>query len=208
MSRTALFAAAKAWDAPSARRILAAKPALATATDASGRAALHVCAKRSYVEYRAESAQGMATVRALLDAGTPFDLVHPIPEERTTFPATPLWYAVAHGRNPVMTRFFLDLGATPDHCLFAAVWTDDVDILAMLIAAGAPLEPNAFGATPLVYAAQLGREASIRVLVAAGAAIGVVDHRGRSPYQLARARKVSAATLALLQGDGSAATPA
>lgn len=199
MSRSALFEAAKAWDVATARRLLAARPDLAIVSDPSARYALHYCAKRTYVEHRAESDAGIETAQALVDAGTRFDVVQPILEDGEIFPATPLWYAVAHGRNPVMTRFFLDLGATPDHCLFAAVWNDDADILAMLLAAGAPIDPVADGATPLVYAARLGREASIRVLVGGGAARDAVDGKGRAPLQLAMAKKVSAETLALLR---------
>lgn len=200
MSRTALFDAAKAWDAAAVRRVLAEKPALATATDPNGRVALHVCAKRSYPGHHRESAAGIATMRALLEGGTPFDIVHAIPEDGATFPATPLWYAVAHGRNPPMTRQLLDLGARPDHCLFGAVWYDEADILQMLLDAGAPIDPVVEGATPLVYAARLGRLESIRTLVKAGASIDATDRKGRTPYLLAREKKVPTAVLGLLQG--------
>ena len=62
-----------------------------------------------------------ATIHAFLDRGTPFDIVHPIIEDDAVFPATPLWYAVAHGDNAAMARLLLDLGARPDRSLFTAV---------------------------------------------------------------------------------------
>lgn len=198
MSKTALFKAAWAWDTATLRRVLERSPALVEVLDASGRRALHVCAKRPWPEHKAESAQGLETLHWLIEAGTPADVIQPIPEDREIFPATPLWYAVAHGRNPVMTRVLLDLGCSPEHCLYAAVWNDDVDILQMLITAGAPLERRAEGATPLLYAARLGREASVRVLLASGADSAAVDRKGLNALQLARRNKRPDSLLSLL----------
>lgn len=198
MSRTALFKAAWNWDTATLVRVLERSPALIEAQDASGRRALHVCAKRPWPEHKAESVQGLETLRVLIEAGTPADVVQPIPEDGEIFPATPLWYAVAHGRNPEMTRVLLDRGCSPQHCLFAAVWTDDVDILQMLIRAGAPLERRSEGVTPLLYAARLGREASVRALLTAGADNTAVDRKGLSALQLARRNKRADTLLSLL----------
>lgn len=198
MSKTALFKAAWNWDTAALARVLERSPALVEALDASGRRALHVCAKRSWPQHRAESDQGLESLRMLIEAGTPADVVQPIPEDHGIFPATPLWYAVAHGRNPLMTRVLLDRGCSPEHCLFGAVWNDDADILQMLIAAGAPLERHAEGASPLLYAARLGREASVRVLLAAGADLTAVDHKGLNALQLARRHKRADSLLRLL----------
>lgn len=198
MSKTALFKAAWNWDTATLARLLERSPDLIDALDTSGRRALHVCAKRPWPEHRAESAQGLESLRLLIAAGTPADVVQPIPEDGGIFPATPLWYAVAHGRNPAMTRVLLDRGCSPEHCLFAAVWTDDVDILQMLIHAGAPLERRSEGVTPLLYAARLGREASARTLLGAGADLGAVDRKGLNAQQLARRNKRPQSLLSLL----------
>lgn len=87
MSKTALFNAAAGWDEASIRRVLAAKPALVRQRDARGRLAIHLCARRSWPAHRDESAHGMASLPALIDAGTAFDAVHPIPEAGEIFPA-------------------------------------------------------------------------------------------------------------------------
>jgi uncharacterized protein len=180
--------------------VLSAQPGLATAADPrTGRVALHECAKRRYVDHTDDAAAGMATVHPFLDGGTPFDIVHPIAEGDAVFPATPLWYAVAHGDNAAMARLFLDLGASPDRCVFAAVWTDNAEIMIMLLDAGAPVDAFEEGATPLIYAARLGREAVMPLLVAAGADRTATDHKGRNALRLARARKVSPHVLEMLQ---------
>jgi hypothetical protein len=71
------------------------------------------------------------------------------------------------------------------------VWNDNAEIMVMLLEAGAPVDSWEEGATPLIYAARLGREAVIPVLVAAGADRSAVDRKGRNLFRLARARKVS-----------------
>ena len=69
----------------------------------------------------------------------------------------------------------------------------------MLLEADAPVDPWEEGATPLIYAARLGREAVIPVLVAAGADRSAVDRKGRNPFRLARAGKVSPRVLETLE---------
>lgn len=98
-----------------------------------------------------------------------------------------------------MTRFLLDLGSDPRHCLFAAVWNDGADILRMLIDAGAVLDVRADGVTPLLYAARLGRVATLRVLLDAGADLRATDRKGNTPYRLARRSGVPPDLLARLQ---------
>lgn len=181
------------------RRVLAASPALIEAQDARGRRAIHVCARRSWPAHSDESPSGLACLDVLIDAGTPFDAVQPIADDGELFPATPLWYAVAHGQNRPMARRLLDLGANPRHCLFAAVWNDDAQMLQMLLQAGAVTEVRAQGVTPLLYAARLARSATLAVLLDAGADRHARDRKGRSALALARGAHLGADWLARLQ---------
>src|SRR3954454_22059542 len=96
-SKTALFAAAKRWDAASVTALLKAVPALVTATDPKGRTALHLaCATRP--ARGLGEANGIAAVTALLKAGADLEAEVPMPNEGD-FRATPVWYAVARGEN-------------------------------------------------------------------------------------------------------------
>jgi len=198
MSKTALFKAVKQWDAAETRRLLSEQPTLVKAVDNSGRTALHLCAGRPLQERPGESAASLATARVLLDAGAELDAVQPIPDDGEIFPATPLWYAVARGRNPQLVKLLLKLGATPDHSLWATAWSNDAELARLLLRAGARTDLRFGGETPLVYAARLGREPVIRELLAGKASIHVKDSQGRTPYELARKKRVSAPLLAKL----------
>jgi len=198
MSKTALFSAVKQWDVAETRRLLAAQPDLVQAKDANGRTALHLCAGRPLPEHESEASASVATARTLLDAGAELDAVQPIPDDGEIFPATPLWYAVARGRNPDLVRFLLGNGANPDYCLWATAWANDVALTRLLLQAGARTELRFAGETPLVYAARLGREPVILALVAAKADIRATDTKGRTPLELARKKRVAAGVLAKL----------
>jgi uncharacterized protein len=111
VSKTALFAAAKRWDASRVSQIFATSPALLAATDPGGRAALHLaCAVKPGGSGLCE-ANGIATATALLDAGSDLEAVVPMDEDEGDFRATPIWYAVARGGNLPLVRFLLNRGA-------------------------------------------------------------------------------------------------
>jgi ankyrin repeat protein len=158
MSKTALFAAAKDWDARAVRRSLADAPDLVTARDARGRTALHICAGTPLLGHASPPAVSIATARELLKAGTDVNVVHEIPDGREVFPATPLWYALARGRNRPLARFLLKAGANPDHCLWTVIWSKEPDLVRLLLRAGSQPNVRFDGETPLIYAARLGRE--------------------------------------------------
>jgi len=117
MSKTALFDAAKGWDAAAVRRLLARSPDLIGARDARGRTALHLCAGVAVAKRPTAVAPLITTARALVGAGADLDAVHRIADGGAVFPATPLWYALARGRNGRLAHHFLAAGADPDHCL-------------------------------------------------------------------------------------------
>jgi ankyrin repeat protein len=136
VSRTALFNAARAWDAGKVTELLKKNPELIRTRDARGRSALHLCALRRWDGKSPSAHAAVATARALIAAGEDINVVHEIPDEGEIFPATPLWCAVAWGRNLPLTKMLLESGANPDWCLWAVVWSDEVIPLRMLLAAG------------------------------------------------------------------------
>ncbi|HEV7671767.1 MAG TPA: hypothetical protein VGS22_24870 [Thermoanaerobaculia bacterium] len=201
MSKTKLFALARAWDSAAVRQLLVESPDLVGARDAKGRTALHYCAGAPASSEGASARASVATARELLKAGADLNAVHEIPDHGEIFPATPLWYALARGRNGSLAEFLLQQGADPDHCLWTVIWFDEAEWVRKLLAAGSKTEIRAEGATPLIYAARLGREKAILHLVAAGANTGARDAQGRTAADLARKKRLSPAILAALDGE-------
>ncbi len=98
-SKTALFDAAKCWDAAAVKAILKVVPALVTASDSRGRMALHLACAVKAARGKLGEPNGIRTVAALLAAGAPLEAEVPMDEEEGDFRATPVWYALAR-RKP------------------------------------------------------------------------------------------------------------
>jgi ankyrin repeat protein len=163
MNRRKFFDAAGRWDVEVVRELLATEPALVHAVDERGRTALHRCARRNGAKDGGTPADGLAVAKALLAAGADPNAVHLIPDEEESFRATPLWYAVAWGRNPALVRVLLGAGAAPKGCLWACVWAQESALAKALLAAGAPLDEVFNGETPLQYATRLKRAAFVKL---------------------------------------------
>lgn len=200
MSKTALFKVCKAWDDKAAGEILAADPALIQALDPKGRTALHLCASVPLTAERSADAS-IATAKVLLAAGAELDAIQEIPDDGEIFPATALWYACSWGKNPALAAYLLAEGANPDNCLFCVVWSNDVDLLKLLLKAGSDTELRFGGETPLHYAARLGRENALLALVGAGAQTSARDRKGLTPLDHARKKQLGSKSIALLRAS-------
>jgi ankyrin repeat protein len=197
-SKTALFEAARGWDAGGVAAILAAAPALVRATDPKGRMALHLaCGVRPGTKGLGER-NGTRTATALLEAGADFEAVVPMQEDEEDFRATPVWYAVARGENLPLVRFLLKRGADASYSLWAAVWRDDAVLMRELLKCKPRLDLGAHGETPIFYAARLQRLKTLDLLVAAGADPTIRDRRGRDAVDIARARRLPKELIARL----------
>jgi len=163
VNRKRFFDAAAHWDAKAVAAGLAEDRSLARAIDERGRTPLHRCARTNGAKDGRDAAAGLEVARALLAAGADPNAVHDIPDEGGSFRATPLWYAVAWGRNPRLVRLLLDAGAAPRGCLWACVWADDLEMAKTLLKARAPLGEVFGGETPLQYAARLKRAAFVKL---------------------------------------------
>jgi len=198
MSKTALFAAAREWDARAVRQLLARSPELIGARDARGRTGLHLCAATPAPAGSGDHAQSIATVREFLKAGADIDTFHEIPDGDEIFRATALWYALARGRNESLARFLLKAGADPDYCLYTVVWSNQPDMVRLLLRAGSKTEVRFDGETPLLYAARLGREKPLLELIKGGADVSARDSKGRTAADHARRKRLPDAVLATL----------
>jgi uncharacterized protein len=187
-SKSALFDAAKAWDAAPVKALIEACPDLVRAVDPKGRAALHLaCAVKPGAPHLGE-ANGVKTVTALLEAGADLEFAAPGEEDEEDFRATPLWFAVARGENPALVQFLLKRGADASFSLWAVVWRDDDAMCRELLKNGPRLNLVAHGETPLFYAARLKRLKTLDLLIDAGADAGIADGKGRDAVDIARAR--------------------
>ncbi len=174
-SKTRLTACVKALDTGAVVAGLKSRPELLHHVDERGRNWLHLCASVD------AGMRGLDPVDAIPLAGVLLDLgidVNAAAFTGGTWRATPLWYAVSKGGNIDLARYLLASGSTPEHCLWAAVYRDDLDMVAMLLDAGAHLEAVAEAETPLLHAAKYSRFRGAKVLLEAGANPDYRDVRG------------------------------
>ena len=189
-SRTALFNAAKAWDAAAVEALLVASPDLAQATDPKGRTALHLACGVKPSSRTIGDPNGLRTVAALLKAGVPLEAEVPTNEDEGDHRSTPLWFAAAWGENLPLVQFLLKLGADPSYSLWAVVWRDDDIFCSELLKNKPRLDLRAHGETPIFYAARLKRLKTLNLLIDAGADPTIVDNKGRDAIDIARARRL------------------
>lgn len=148
-SKTRLTACVKAFDTDAVVAGLKARADLLHHTDERGRNWLHLCASVDAGNRGLDPAGAVPLAAALLEFGID---VNAAAFTEGTWRATPLWYAVARGNNIALARYLLSAGSTPEHCLWAAVYNEDLDTIAVLVEAGARLEAVAEQETPLLHA--------------------------------------------------------
>jgi uncharacterized protein len=199
-SKTALFDAAKAWDAAAVEALLEASPDLAQATDPKGRTALHLaCGVRPTGPAIGEP-NGLKTVAALLKAGAALEASAYTDADEGDHRSTPLWFAAAWGENMPLVRFLLKLGADPSYSLWAVVWRDDDVFCRELLKNKPRLNLRAHGETPIFYAARLKRLKTLDLLIKAGADPTITDDKGRDTIDIARARRLPKSLIDRLVG--------
>jgi hypothetical protein len=78
----------------------------------------------------------------LLGLGMDINAAHRVEDDGAIFPATPLWYAYARGRNEALYKRLLNNGAKPDNCWWAIAWYDDVAAAELWLEHGAVINRN------------------------------------------------------------------
>ena len=166
ISKTRLQVRVREFQVDDAIAGLREKPELLEFRDERGRNWLHLCASVDISRKRELDAQDSVRLAGdLLNLG--LDVNRPAFTEGS-WQATPLWYAVARGRNRPLAKFLLASGSTPEHCLWAACFREDTRMLGLLVDAGAPLEAVAEGETPLLGAVKHSKFKAARLLLDAG----------------------------------------
>ncbi len=198
-TKTALFDAAKRWEAGAVRVIVGAVPALATARDLKGRQALHMACAVDPKSGNLGEKNGTKTAAALLAHGAPLEAVVPMDADEGEFRANPLWYAVSRGRNLALVRFLLKQGADASYSLWSVVFRNDAVMCRELLGAKPRLDLVAHGETPIFFAARLKRLNVLPLLIEAGADPTIKDPKGRDAIDIARARRLPKDLIARLE---------
>ena len=174
-SKTRLTACVKAFDTDAVVAGLKSRPDLMHYADERGRNWLHLCASIDAHKRGLDPADAIPLAGALIDFGID---VNAAAFTEGTWRATPLWYAIARGGNIDLARYLLASGSTPEHCLWAAVYREDLDMIALLVDAGAHLDAVAEEETPLLHAVKYSRFRGAEALLEAGADPDYRDVRG------------------------------
>lgn len=202
-SPTRFLAAVRQWDADMVAAMVKERPEFATLADRSGRTPLHLVAAVDSRRARRPVSSSVATARALLAAGAQVNAVQPLADGDETFPARPLWHAIARGMNRPLTRFLLRAGADANWCFWTVVWSDDLATARLLVSHGADVNLRFHGETPLLYATRLRRTRMMRWLLSRGAEVDLPDDAGRTPLYHAVRRRHPVADISILLSHGA-----
>jgi uncharacterized protein len=179
MSRARLFRSLKSLDLEAVAAVLAGRPELLRATDDRRRNPLHfLCSLPANARTAARSIE---LARHLLGAGIGIDVPAFV---EGAFQATPLWYAISRGRNLPLARFLLQQGSTPEYCLWAAGFKDDVEAIDLLVRHGASVDPVTEDETPFLGAIKLSRFAAAERLLRHGANVNFQNSSGLTALHL------------------------
>jgi len=200
-SKTGAIDAVRSLDVDGAAAIFDTDASLLKARGHGDRNLLHLaCAVRT-TSHRSRGLQ-IRLAALLLDRGLPID------EPYGRDACTPLFEAVARARSVELVQFLLergaDVNAAPGGGLFAAAWWQDLDMLDVLIDAGADMEV-VVGVTPFLASLSWGRLDAAKHLVERGADVNVQDAKGRTALHLALEKEYDPALLTWLVRHG--ATP-
>lgn len=177
MSKTAIIEAVQNLDLGTVQKLLDAKPSLLAVTDRQGRNLLHLACCVSCERLKVSEAVSARLVNFLLDRGMEID------EPMGPDACTPLFFAVARGRNSTLVKLLIKRGASPGNApgggLFAAGWWEDLKNLDLLIRAGAKVDV-VVGVTPFFACWCWRRFEAAKFLALRGADVNHRDPKGRT----------------------------
>lgn len=176
----------RSWQAQAVKAGLASEPSLANYLDKIGKAPLHHCSEIDAAKFHLNVADSLKTARALLNAGADVNAVRIIIDDGEEFFATPLWYAVAWGKNHDLVRLLLESGARPDdNAVGSAIWDQNLRIAELLRKHGGRLDQVSQGQTPLLRTIKARRLKLLNWLIDHGANINFQDAGGYSALHYA-----------------------
>lgn len=172
MSKTRIIDAVTHLDLQETRALLERDPSLIDVTDSEGRTLLMLACAASCSRLQRPESAAARMAAFLVDRG--LDLESTVGKDS----CTPLWFAVARGRNRTVVKLLLKRGAKPTG-LYAAGWYEDLDILDTLIRAGARIDEPA-GETPFLACWKWKKFESAKLLARQGADVNTKDRKGKT----------------------------
>lgn len=201
ISKTAMLALVKALDWKAIGAALRVTPELLEFRSKRGENYLHVCCGVNVAERGLPAAGSIRSAGVLIEAGLD---VNGEAFREGEWKATPLWYAVARGKNLKLAKYLLGRGASPEHCLWAAAYNDDPAAVRLLVGAGATIDAvHDDGDTPLLFAVRWSRFAAVAELLRCGADPNYRDRSGNSALHYLLKKRAARSHVQLLIDYGA-----
>jgi ankyrin repeat protein len=167
ISKTAMLSLVKELRWHEIQEALDENPSLIGVRDKRGRTWLHLCCGIDISKRDGTAGRDTIKVAEIL-------LRHGLDINDAAFTeghwkATPLWYAIAFGKNLDLARYLLRHESDPNHCLFAAAYNNDCAAIRLLLKNGAAVDPEVEDATPFLFAVQWSRFEAAEELLKLGA---------------------------------------
>jgi uncharacterized protein len=185
-SKTRLLELVRGFEWRGLEAALLAEPRQTAFVDERRRNLLHLCCSAKPKPRRLRPQDSVKTAAVLLAAGID---VNQEAFSEGNWKATPLWYAVARGENLLLAKYLLEHGASPEHCLWAAAYRDDVVAIELLVEHGARIDPVTEDETPFLSAVKGSHFRAAAALLRLGADANFQDSRGMTAlhYMLKKA---------------------
>ena len=176
-------------------------PALLGFRDERGRGWLHLCGMVNARDRGLDPADSVRTADVLLARGLD---INAAAFTEGAWRATPLWCAIAWGRNMTLAAHLLKLGCDPNHCLFAAAYNHDLEAIRLLAAHKAVIDdPSDEGETPFLGAVKWSHFREAEELLEHGADVNARDRKGMTALHLMLRKGSDARHIAMLLVHGA-----
>lgn len=204
MSKARILEAAKTLDLAAVRAILADRPALLHVADRQGLNLLHLACAAAPAKLGVPASATVRMADFLLAQGLPIDA--PVPSGSGKG-CTALWFSVGRGRNRTLARHLLKRGAdvnkAPGGGLFAAGWYEDLEVLDLLVGAGAEVD-IVVGVTPFLACWCWKKFDAAKLLAQRGADVNYRDPKhGRTALHYGVEKEFDPALLAWMVKHGA-----
>jgi ankyrin repeat protein len=203
MDQQSFIKIVKNWKWDEVTQALSKDSSLATRVYKNGMTPLHYCAETNLSKSSLPAIYSIDTAAALLSAGADVNSVRRIIDAGEEFHATPLWYAVAWGKNLDLACFLLESGSNPNNCMWAATWDENLEMAELLASHGAEIDPVFHHETPLLQIVRSRRLKLLGWLIAKGGNINFQDDKGYSALHYAVKKNHTLADIELLLKHGA-----
>jgi hypothetical protein len=172
VSKTRMNELVRGHDWAGVKAAIEGDPAILAFRDARGRNWLHICCM---AKPKRDVQDSIRTADVLLEH---LGIDDPAFTEGA-WHATPVWHCTGQ-RNTALAAHLLERGASPQHCLFAACYNNDLEMIRLLIRHGADLEEVSEDSNPVLDAVKFSRFLGAQELLKAGCSPDFVDSKGRT----------------------------